>query len=344
MMEATQTVSAKLNGTRKAAILLITLGDKAASEVLRCLPSSEVQRITAAISEIDYVSYETSMQVLEEFNKLLTAQEYLTLGGPEYAEKLLEKAFGDSEAKLLLNQALHGQEIKALDLSDLSRSDPHQLVKLIEDEQPQTLALILAHLGSKIGSSLLTLLPEEIRASIMERLARMGQLSGETVQRVLLGLQGKFQSMGRQDNRFAYGGATAVAGILNEMDPTQSKTILETFEQNDPNLALAIRDAMFTFEDLLTVPEKSIREGLGAIDKKTLAVALKGVSEDLKDHIFKCMSSRAVEMLKEDMESLGPMRVRDVAKAQSEIVNALRQLESEGKITLRSEEEDAFVV
>lgn len=343
-METAQSVSSKLNGTQKAAILLITLGDKAASEVLRCLPFNEVQRITAEISKVDYVSHETSLQVLEEFDKLLTAQEYLTLGGTEYAEKLLEKAFGESEAKLLLSQALHGQEMKTLDLSDLSKTDPRQLVKLIEDEQPQTLALIMAHLGSKIGSSLLALLPEETRASIMERLAKMGQLSGETVQRVLLGLQGKFQSMGRQDNRLAYGGATAVAGILNEMDSTQSKVILETFEQNDPDLALAIRDAMFTFEDLLTVPEKSIREGLAVIDKKTLAVALKGVSEDLKSHIFKCMSSRAVDMLKEDMDSLGPMRVRDVAKAQSEIVNALRQLESEGKITLRSEEDDAFVV
>ncbi|MEJ2006632.1 MAG: flagellar motor switch protein FliG [Acidobacteriota bacterium] len=344
MMETARTASDKLTGAHKAAILLITLGDRAASEVLRCLPSNEVQRITAAISKIDYVSHETSAQVLEEFDRLLTAQEYLSMGGPEYAEKLLEKAFGDAEAKLLLSQALHGQEMKTLDLSNLSRTDPRQLVKLIEDEQPQTLALILAHLGSKVGSALLALLPEETRASIMERLAKMGQLSGETVQRVLLGLQGKFQSMGRQDNRLAYGGATAVAGILNEMDPTQSKMILETFEQNDPNLAVAIRDAMFTFEDLLTVPEKSIREGLGAIDKKTLAIALKGVSEDLKNHIFKCMSSRAVEMLKEDMESLGPMRVRDVAKAQSEIVSALRELEMAGKITLRSEEEDAFVV
>ncbi len=343
-MEASQTASASLGGIRKTAILLITLGDKAASEILRCLPASEVQRITAEISNIDYVSHETSLQILEEFNKLLTAQEYLTMGGPEYAEKLLERAFGDSEAKLLLGQALYGQEMKALDLSDLSRTDPHQLVKLIEDEQPQTLALIMAHLGSKIGSSLLALLPENTRASVMERLANMGQLSGETVQRVLLGLQGKFQSVGRQENRLAYGGATAVAGILNEMDSTASKAILETFEQNDPELALAIRDAMFTFEDLLTVPERSIRDGLGAIDKKTLAVALKGVSEDLKNHIFKCMSSRAVEMLKEDMESLGPMRVRDVTKAQSEVVNALRQLESEGKITLRSEEDDAFVV
>jgi len=343
-MEAEPTTSTKLTGVHKAAILLITLGDSASSEILRALPSSDVERITAEISKMDYVSHETSMQVLEEFDKLLTAQEYLTMAGPEYAEKLLGKAFGDSEAKILLNQALQGQEIKALDLSNLSRADPRQLFNLVEDEQPQTLALILAHLGSKVGSGLLALLPEETRSAVMERLAKMGQLSAETVQRVLVGLQGKLQSMGKQENKRAYGGATAVAGILNEMDPAQIKTILETLEQNDPDLALAIRDAMFTFEDLLTVPERSLREGLGVIDKKTLAIALKGVSEDLKDHIFKCMSSRAIEMLKEDMESLGPMRIKDVGKAQSEIVNSLRQLETEGKITLRSEENDAFVV
>jgi len=343
-MEAEPTTSNKLTGVHKTAILLITLGDSASSEILRALPSSDVERITAEISKMDYVSHETSMQVLEEFDKLLTAQEYLTMAGPEYAEKLLGKAFGDSEAKILLNQALQGQEIKALDLSNLSRADPRQLFNLVEDEQPQTLALILAHLGSKVGSGLLALLPEETRSAVMERLAKMGQLSAETVQRVLVGLQGKLQSMGKQENKRAYGGATAVAGILNEMDPAQIKTILETLEQNDPDLALAIRDAMFTFEDLLTVPERSLREGLGVIDKKTLAIALKGVSEDLKDHIFKCMSSRAIEMLKEDMESLGPMRIKDVGKAQSEIVNSLRQLETEGKITLRSEENDAFVV
>ncbi len=343
-MEGMRSTSTHLDGVRKAAVLLITLGDKAASEILRCLPADDVQRVTAAIAETDYVPHETCVQVLEEFSRLLTAREYLAAGGPEYAGKLLEKAFGDAEARLLLSQALHGQEIKSLDLTDLSRTDPRHLVKLIEDEQPQTLALIMAHLGSKIGSSLLSLLPEGTRIAVMERLGKMGQLSGETVQRVLLGLQRKFQSVGKQDSRLAYGGAGAVAGILNEMDPNASKAILEAFEQSDPDLALAIRDAMFTFEDLLTVPERSIREGLGAIDKRTLAIALKGVSEDLKNHIFKCMSSRAVEMLKEDMESLGPMRVKDVAKAQSEIVAALRQLESEGKISLRSEEEDAFVV
>jgi flagellar motor switch protein FliG len=345
MPEAAKKLKAReLKGLRKAAVLLITLGDKTASEVLRCLTPLDVQRITAEIASVQFVPQETSLQILEDFNKLVAAQQYLTAGGADYAEKLLEAAFGNDEAKRLLNRALRARTVKSLDLDDLTKSDPEQLVKLIQDEQPQTVALILAHMGARIGSALLALLPETVRGPVIERLARMGQLSGDTVQNVLLALQKKFQAMGRHHDRLAYGGVSAVAGILNNMDPSVSKAILESLEQSDPNLAVSIRDVMFTFEDLLTVAASSIRECLGAIDKKTLAVALKGASEDLKAHITKCMSSRAAEMLAEDMDALGPVRMRDVSKAQMEVVNTLRTLEAEGKITLRNEEEDAFVV
>lgn len=331
-------------GLRKAAVLLIALGDKAASDILRCLSTPDVQRLTAEIAGVQFVAQEASVQILEEFSKQVTAQEYLSQGGTAYAGKLLDKAFGETEAKRLLNQALGSIGSRTLDLEDLSKSDPNQLVKLIQDEQPQTIALVLAHMGVKIGSALLSLLPDTTRGPVVERLARMGQLSSDTVQNVLFVLQKKFTSLGRTHDRITYGGVDAVAGILNQMDPTASKSILESIEQTDPNLAVAIRDVLFTFEDLLTVPDSGIRECLGPIDKKTLATALKGASEDLKAHIMKCMSSRAAEMLKEDMEALGPMRMRDVAKAQAEVVNTLRALEAEGKVSLRNEEEDAFVV
>lgn len=341
---AKKTKSGEMKGLRKAAVLLIALGDKAASEVLRCLTPLDVQRITAEIASVQFVPQEISVQILEEFSKLVATQQYLTAGGADYAEKLLEAAFGNDEAKRLLNRALRARNVKALDLDDLTKSDPEQIIKLIQDEQPQTVALILAHMGAKIGSALLALLPETARGPVIERLARMGQLSGDTVQNVLLALQKKFQSMGRSHDRLAYGGVNAVAGILNHLDPGVSKAILESLEQNDPNLVISIRDVMFTFEDLLTVSATSIRECLGAIDKKTLAVALKGASEDLRAHVTKCMSSRAAEMLTEDMDALGPVRLRDVNKAQMEVVNSLRTLEAQGKISLRNEEEDAFVV
>lgn len=334
----------KLTGARKAAVLLIALGDKAASEIMRSLSPVDVQRITTEIAAVPAVSQEASRQVLEEFDRLVVAQESLALGGAKYAERLLEACFGAAEAKNLLNKALRSHATKPLDLTDLSKSDPQQLVKLIQDEQPQTVALILAHLGAKIGSALLALLPDASRGPVVEKLARMGQLSGETVQGVLSVVQNRFQSMGRQHDRLAYGGMNAVASILNRVDGVTSKAILESIEQSDPKLAVSIRDVLFTFEDMLTVPESSIRECLGPIDKKTLATALKGASAELKAHITKCMSSRAAEMLNEDMEALGPVRMREVQKAQAEIVNTLRALEADGKISLRNEEEDAFIV
>ncbi|MGH9444285.1 MAG: flagellar motor switch protein FliG [Terriglobia bacterium] len=334
----------KMTGVRKAAVLLMSLGDKAASEVLRCLTPADVQQITMEIANLQFVPQELSAQILTEFSQLVATQEYQTPGGSEYAGKLLAAAFGEDEAKRLLTRSLRSHIPKSLDLTDLTKSDPKQLVKLIQDEQPQTVALILAHMGAKIGSGLLALLPETARGPVVERLARMGQLSSETVQGVLLVLQSKFQSMVRHHERLTYGGVNAVAGILNHMDPSAGKAILESIEQMDPSLAVSIRDVMFTFEDLITVSENSIRGCLGPIDKKTLAVALKGASENLKGHITKCMSSRAAEMLNEDMEALGPVRMREVSKAQAEIVNTLRALEAEGKISLRNEEEDAFVV
>lgn len=333
-----------LTGARKAAMLLISIGNQAASEILRHMAPSDVQRIASEIANVEYVTQEASAQILDEFDKLVSAREVLAPGGKDYVQKLLETTFGEAEAKRLFEQAIYAKPVKSVDLTDLRQSDPKQLVKLIQDEQPQTVALILAHMGTKIGSALLSLLPEESRGPVVEKLARMGQLSGDTVQRVLGVVQKKFQAVGKSHDRLSYGGVTAVANMLNNLDPTASKAVLEALEQSDPNLAVEIRNVLFTFEDLLTVPESTIRECLGGIDKKTLSVALKGASEDLRGHIMKCMSSRAAEMLREDMDALGPVRMRDVAKAQGEVINTLRAMEAEGKISLRNEEQDAFVV
>ncbi len=332
------------SGLRKAAVIMIILGDKAASEVFRFLSQADVQRVTGEIASIESVSPEEATQVLEEYNKLAMTQEYLAKGGAIYAEKLLVKAFGEDESKRLLEQSLQSQNIEPLDMEALRRIDPQQLAKMLQDEHPQTIALVLAHLGSRFSSAVLGVVLETVRAQVVERLAKMRQLSGETVQKFMMILQKKIGTMGKQQNRLAYGGINAVAGLLNNMDSVASKAILEAIEQNDPKLALSIRDVLFTFEDLLTVPLNSIREILGQVEKKSLAISLKGASENLRNYIFKAMSQRAVEMLKEDMEALGPMRAKEVAKAQHEIVMHLRQLESEGKISLRNEEQDALVV
>lgn len=233
-------------------------------------------------------------------------------------------------------------EVSGSKLDSLQKADPQQLAKFIEGEHPQTIALILAHLESKQASTVLMKLPAELRAEPIKRLAQLRQFSPEMAQRVALVLHKRMEALGEQSRR-AYAGLRGVADLINRLDVAVGKTILESIEGEDPKLALSIRNLMFTFEDLLTVPEAGIRDLLGQMDKKTLATALRGASEELKNYIFKSMSSRAVEMLKEDMEVLGPVKSREVNKAQLEAVAVARKLEAEGKLSLTPEGEDEFV-
>jgi flagellar motor switch protein FliG len=332
-----------LHGLRKAAILVVLLGEEAAAQIYKHLPEDDLQLLTQEIAELGYVSPDEASQVLQEFYRLALTQEYLARGGPDYARRLLVKAFGESGASTLLEQVLRAQEARAHKLDRLNQVDPNRLAKLIEREHPQTIALILGHLGTAMAAAVLRLLPERTRVAAVRRLAQMQQFSPEVVQRIALVLHGKLESLGEQRRR-SYGGVEAVAEMLNRLDPVTAKAILDAIEQDNAELALAIRNSMFTFEDLLGVPEASIRELLAQVDKKTLALALKGASEQLRAHFFKAMSSRAVEMLREDMEALGPVRAREVARAQQEIVNLARTLEAQGKIILKAEAEESLVV
>ena len=332
-----------LTGLRKAAILLVLLGEDASSLVYRNLPEEEVQKLTEEIAELDYISPDVAGLVLQEYHSLTVTQEYLSQGGAEYAKQLLVKAFGDDGAKSLLEQVTRFQERRATTLDSLQKADPQQLVMFVEGEHPQTIALVLSHMGVKSASALLLLLPEKTRAEVVRRLAEMHQFSPEMVQKISVMLNKKLKALGDQ-NRRAYGGIKAVSDMLNRLDPGAAKNILENIEQDDPKLALSIRNLMFTFEDLLAVPENSIRELLSQLDKKSLALALKGASEEMKNHLFKTMSSRAVQMLKEDMEAVGPVRARQVAQAQQEVVQQARKLEADGKLTLKSLGDDAYVV
>jgi flagellar motor switch protein FliG len=329
-------------GLRKAAILMVLLGEEAASAVYRHLAPAEVEQITQGIANLQSVDAETALSVLEEFEQLVTAGDYLAQGGREYANKLLIKAFGEEGAAQLLRQVSLSHEMSAAQLDSLRKADPQQLAKFIEGEHPQTIALILAHLEAKQASTLLMLLPEELRAEAVKRLAQLRQFSPEVAQRVSIVLHKRLEALGEQSRR-AYAGLRGVADLMNRLDINSAKTILEGIEKDDPKLALSIRNLMFTFDDLLTVPENGIRELLGQMDKKTLATALRGASEELKNYIFKSMSSRAVEMLKEDMEVLGPVKQKDVHKAQLEAVAVARKLEAEGKIQLTPEGDDEYV-
>lgn len=332
-----------LPGLRKAAILVVLLGEEAAAQIYKHLPEEELQLLTQEITELGYVSPEEASQVLQEFYRLALTQEYLARGGPDYARRLLVKAFGESGAGALLEQVLRAQEARTHKLDRLDQVDPNRLAKLIEREHPQTIALILGHLGTAMAAAVLRLLPEPTRVAAVRRLAQMQQFSPEVVRRIAQVLHGKLESLGEQRRR-SYGGVEAVAEMLNRIDPATSRAILDAIEHENAELALAIRNSMFTFEDLLGVPEASIRELLAQVDKKTLALALKGASEQLRAHLFKAMSSRAVEMLREDMEALGPVRAREVTRAQQEIVNLARTLEAQGKIILKAEAEESLVV
>jgi flagellar motor switch protein FliG len=332
-----------MSGTRKAAILLVLLGDDVASDVFKNLPELELRAITQEIADLDYVSPEIAAKVLKEYHQLSMTQEYLAQGGTEYANKLLVKTFGAEGAKGLIEQVTRSQELSGQNLNTLQKTDPQQLAKFIQGEHPQTIALVLAHLNSKTAREVLMMLPENVRGKAVRRLAQMQQFSPEMVKKISQVLHKRLLAIGQQSRR-AYGGVKAVADLLNQIDQEAGTNILETIEQDNAQLATSIRNLMFTFEDFLEVPESGMRELLGQMDKKKLAIALKGASEDLKNHFFKCMSSRAVEMLKEDMETLGPVRSREVNAAQQEAVTVARRLEVEGKMVLKTEQEESYVV
>lgn len=331
------------SGLRKAAVLLVLLGEEVASTIYRSLNESELQRVSQEISEIGAIDPAEAIAVLHEYDSLCMAQEYIAQGGTEYAERLLVKTLGEEGARAMMAAFIRAQELSASKLDSLQKADPQQLAKFLQGEHPQTIALIMAHLDPKQASALLMKLPDETRAAAVKRLAELRQFSPEMAQKVSVVLHKRLQALGEQSRR-AYAGFKGVADLLNRMEPGPAKVILEIIERDDTKLAMSIRNLMFTFDDLLGVPEVAIRELLSQLDKKTLAQALKGASTQLRDHMFKCMSSRAVDMLKEDMESLGPVRGKDVTKAQQECVAVARKLEAQGKIQLKQDSEDELVV
>ena len=337
------TVPTSLAGVRKAAILLVLLGEDVASQIYRNLPQRELEQLTQEIADLDYIEPQTALMVLQEYHRLAVTQDYLAVGGTDYANKLLIKAFGEEAAQQLLSQVSRSVEVSASKLDSLRKADPQQLAKFLEIEHPQTIALILAHLDSKQGATLLMKLPEVLRGETIKRMAQLRQFSPEITQKISVSLHRKLEALGEQHRR-AYAGLQGVADLLNRLDPISSKSILEAIEKDDAKVALGIRNLMFTFQDLLGVPENGIRELLGQLDKKTLGLALRGATDELKTFVFKCMSTRAAEMLKEDMEVLGPVRSREVLKAQQEAVAVARKLEAEGKISLGGEEEDEYVL
>jgi flagellar motor switch protein FliG len=334
---------AQLNGVRKAAVFLVAVGDELGKKILQNLSEPDLQRVTEEIADLRNIPPEVSLEVVEEFREMLETQHYMVHGGVDYATKLLVDTFGKQRAEDLMALVRRAQEASQGDLSMLQKVDPQQLGKFLESEHPQTIAVVLAHLDPRKGSIVVDNLSDERRVEAVRRLAAMRQFSPEMAQRVAMILHRRLENMGDTGRR-SYAGFKAVADLLNRMDSEQTKKILDEIEAADVAMALSIRNLMFTFEDLVTIPPASMREIVAAADKRQLALALRGAHEDLRAHVFSAMSSRAADMLKEDMEVMGPVRGREVAGAQHEVLALARNLEAEGKVILKLEQGDDYVV
>jgi flagellar motor switch protein FliG len=331
-----------VKGPRKAAALIILLGEELSSQIFKFLWEDEIEEISREISTLSSVPPELSESVLEEFHNMSLARDYISSGGLEYAKKLLVKALGSDGSRRIIDRVTKSLET-SVGFNALQKADPQQLSGFLQNEHPQTIALILAHLEPAQGAALLSSLPEATRSDIAIRMANLGEIPPEVIKRISLILDQKLNSLGTY-SRETIGGTRAVAELVNKMDRTAGRSILERVEVDNPELAVEIRNLMFVFEDIMLIDANGMREILQRIDKKTLTVALKGTTSELQAQFFKNMSQRAVEMMKEDMEALGAMRLKDVEKAQHEIVEIVQRLEEEGAISIRGGTGDEYVV
>ncbi len=331
----------ELTGKQKAAIILITLGTELSANVLKAMREDEIEDLTMEIANLRRVAPEVKDRVQEEFYQLSMAQDYIAAGGIEYAREMLEKALGSGKAQDILNKLTASLQIRPFDFA--RKTEPGQLLNFLQNEHPQTIALVMSHLAPEQAGVLLSALPAIQQVEVAKRIATMDRTSPEVLKEVESVLEKKLSSFVMQDFTLAGGIETAVA-ILNRVDRGTEKTIMEALEEESPELADEIKKRMFVFEDLVMLDDRSIQRVLRDVDMKDLALALKTASAEVSGLIFKNMSKRASEMLKEDMNMMGPVRLRDVEEAQQKIVNVVRQLEDSGEIIIARGGEDEIVV
>jgi len=330
-------------GVRKAAVLLIILGDQVSGEILKQLDEDEVQLISREVARASSVTSEQAESILEEFHQMTVAQNYVLKGGVDYARKLLVNAFGPEHAKKILDRLMKALGNETASFDALQKADPQQLAKFIHSEHPQTIALVLSHLNPSQAAGLLISLPPEMRADVALRMAHLDQISPDIISKIAGIIGQKLKALGEL-SRESSGGVRAVAEMFNRLDSSTSKEILDSIEQSDQALVETVRHLMFVFEDLLLVDQLGVKELLGKVDRKVLTVALKGTSDQLKTHFLQCMSQRGAEMLKEDMDVLGPVKIKEVEAAQQQIIAVVRQLEAEGVINLKGTVGEQYVV
>lgn len=331
-----------LTGVQKAAILFITLGPDASAPILKKLPESEIQKITFEIANMPKLKRDIKFEVLQEFVDLNKAKDYIIEGGFDYAKNLLSKALGSQRAMEIIEKVSEiTQQYRPFGIA--RKADAHQLLNLIINEHPQTIALILCYLQADKAAQILSGLPEELQSDVAKRVATMNNTSPIVIEEVEAILQKKLSNVVRSD--FAtIGGVRTLVDIINNVDRGTEKSIMEELDRDEPELADKIRESMFVFEDIMTLDNASIQRIIREVDPKDWALALKGSSEEVSNIVFTNMSKRAAQTLKEDIDFLGPVRLVDVEKAQQAIVAVVRRLDEAGEIMISRGGEDAIIV
>jgi flagellar motor switch protein FliG len=331
----------ELSGRQKAAIFLVTLGSEISSEIFKHLREDEIESLTFEIARLENVDSEDRDKVLNEFQELMMAQDFITTGGIDYARELLEKSLGSQKAVDIINRLTSSLQVRPFDF--IRRTDPTHLLNFIQQEHPQTIALILAYLEPQKASIILGSLSNEAQSDVAKRIATMDRTSPEILREVERVLEKKLSTLSSEDYTAA-GGVESIVEILNLVDRTTEKTIIESLEEEDPELAEDIKKRMFVFEDIVMLDDRAIQKVLREVDTTELAKALKSVDTEVQDKIFRNMSKRASTLLKEDMEYMGPIRMKDVEESQQKIVSIIRKLEEQGEIVVARAGEDELVV
>ncbi|GLY10489.1 flagellar motor switch protein FliG [Bacillus badius] len=331
----------KLTGKQKAAVLLISLGPDVSASVYKHLSEEEIERLTLEISGVKKVDAEAKEEVFEEFHNIALAQDYITQGGIGYAKTVLEKALGKDQAQNIINRLTSSLQVRPFDFA--RRAEASQILNFIQNEHPQTIALILSYLDPQQAGQILSELPQDVQADIARRIAIMDSTSPEIINEVEAILERKLSATVTQDYTQT-GGVEAVVEVLNGVDRATEKTILDSLEIQDPELAEEIKKRMFVFEDIVTLDNRSIQRVIRDCENEDLLLSLKVSSEEVKEVVFRNMSSRMVETFKEEMEFMGPVRLRDVEEAQSRIVSTIRRLEEAGEIIIARGGGDDIIV
>lgn len=330
-----------ITGRQKAAIFMIGLGPERSAQVMKHFNDEEIEQLTLEIANIRKIPNEQREQIFEEFYQLYMANEYIAKGGIDYAKEVLEKALGNQKALDIINRLTSSLQVRPFDF--VRKADPTQLLSYIQGEHPQTMALIMAYLDSEQSAVILSSLPAELQSEVARRIAILDRTSPEIIKEIEGVLEKKFSNLVIHDFSTA-GGVQAIVQILNRVDRSTEKTILETLEIQDPDLAEDIKKLMFIFEDIIHLDDRSVQQVLREVDQKDLALSLKGSSEEVKNKVKKNMSKRAAELIEEELEFMGPVRLRDVEEAQQRIVGVIRRLEESGEIIISRGGGDELIV